>query len=59
MPLSVAPLEEGTTTDVVGGALAMVTWTPGLKPVLPTEFVATLCSVYVPLGTVVVFSWDR
>ena len=36
---------EGMSTDVVGSGLAIVTWTPGLTPLLPAASDATLCSV--------------
>ena len=59
MPLNGAPPEEGTTTDVIGGGLFTVIWTPALDAELPAVSTATLCRVYDPLGTVVVFSSNR
>ena len=53
LPDSVAAFD-GNTTVVTGGGLLTVIVMPGLVPLRPPE-VATLCRVYVPFGTVVVF----
>ena len=54
LPDNVAPFE-GSTTVVVGGALFTVMVMPGLVPRTPPAYEATLWSVYVPFGTLVVF----